>query len=505
MHLEPPVLKKAFSLVWQYTCKVKEYRMTFKSSLVSVLMLSLGILSLGAQDPAPAPTPPQFGLGVGLGTELIDGVTFQSVGITPDFALGPFGIGMNVKINYRFYRYPGDEMGFYARPQDWIVDKNDDGRPDSDGTFQEYLDLYLSKIVYLRYGLKGQPLYLKVGLFEDGTLGNGFILGRYSNGILRPDITSVGLAADVDGALFNFPVVGVETFTNSISTWDLLGGRVYVRPLKLVEGLGFFDELQIGFTLVADQDPASIYNRLLDKTNLELEAAGEPLLSEVSADPVVVYGVDFREPLVNLPVFSLALFGDMVFQDQAMGIMGGLGGQLLGVVGYTAQVRYLGENFQPTYFDRGYDLKRLDKYGVYQGYLDTPAFAGWFAQLGTNLLEGQVAFFASLEGPLGAIESADENNAALWPKLRSSFKLDGTKILPVPLSLDAYYDKDFIKDLKTLFSAEDAVIGAKLNYQVGAATLSLVYNVRYIPSELQVPGQDPWEVSSKLETAIKLF
>ena len=477
------------------------YASKIVAGLLSFLLVS-GYL--GAQEPAavdPGAQTQSFGLGFGLGTQQINGKTFQSLSMVTDVGLGPFGVGLDIKLNYQFYRRPGDAMGFYVRPQDWIVDKNDDGVLDEGWSPQEMADIYLSKIVYLRYGLKGQPLYAKIGLFEDGTLGNGFIMGNYSNGVLRPAYTYVGLAFDLDGVLFGFPYVGLETFTNSISTYDLLGGRVYVRPLKMFN-IPVFGDLQIGGTVVTDTDPYAIYR----KTEIA-STAKDNELATYGGSQVLVYGGDFRQPLVNLPgVFSLALFGDLVKQKDAAGGMVGLGGNLL-VLNYSSQLRILGENFQAVYFDRSYDLSRVSKLKTYNNYADhkVPAFNGWYFQIGTNLLDGQIAFSSSIEGPLGTVATPDPTGALL-PKIRSTLKLDGTKLLPVPISLTGYYDKDKIADLSSIFSPEDALIGATLSYKIGAATLNLVYDVRYIPQEKQVPGSTSnFVVTSKLETAISLF
>jgi hypothetical protein len=43
-----------------------------------------------------------FMLSLALGVEAFDGVTYQKVGLSPDLAIGKFGIGLDITIHYRF-------------------------------------------------------------------------------------------------------------------------------------------------------------------------------------------------------------------------------------------------------------------------------------------------------------------------------------------------------------------------------------------------------------------
>ena len=129
---------------------------------------------------------------------------------------------------------------------------------------------------------------------------------------------------------------------------------------------------------------------------------------------------------------------------------------------------------------------------------------GWYASAGTSLLGGKIAFFSSLEGPLGAPDGDAGDSAVAWPKLCSSLTVDGRQMLPVPVTLTAFYDKDYLKKPADVFSPENALVGAKLGYQLGAASIQLTYNLKYVPEDRRIPGQEAWEVSSKLETVISL-
>ncbi len=415
-----------------------------------------------------------FGFGLGLGTEVIDGKTWQNLSFVPDLAFGEFGIGLDLRINFQFYDGPGSPFGFYPRVEDWKANSAD---------FVDWAQLYLSKIAYIRWGLKGKPLYIKLGMIQDGTLGNGFLMANYNNTILRPEKKITGLAFDVDGSLFGFPLIGIETFSGNLIQPDVLGARLYFRPL-VWSGIPILDAAQIGGTYVTDLDPWR-HSQAPNPGNVER---------------VQAVNVDVRVPVVNLEnVFSLALFGDASWLNTQSywrsGQMIGFGGALFNLLTYGAQVRFLGQDFLPVYFDRGYDIKRDQNYMLLQGAGNISPYTGWLASLGFNLLEEKLVFYSSLEGPLGEPKAGSGSLAALYPKLRSLLRFNAPELVPV--SLEAYYDKDNINSLQSLFSGEDALVGARIGYKTGPAIIYLVYNARYLPVT------DTWEVTSKLETVVK--
>ena len=458
---------------------------------ILALLFLIGLMHpVLAQDDAG----PDFGLGLTLGAQSFpnpdyDGtgdipetITWQSLGLTPDLALGPFGIGLDVTLNYTFTG--GDGSEFQVREEDWI--------PDDNTTF---LELYLPKLRYVRWGVKGEPLFVLLGSVDNGVLGNGFIMGGYTNTQFLPTQRIFGMSLDVDGALFSFPYVGIETFVSNLAAFDLIGSRLYARPLIGTE-IPIVKNLQVGGTIVADRNPFYFAEDDPDAdltTFLPTDATAE----EAS---VLVYGADLRLPVISNPVVSLATFGDFVIQNGNSGGMFGVGGRLFGVMTYGAQVRFLGENFIPVYFDGSYDLFRPLKYAVYSGAdgFGTDPYVGWFASAGFSLIEDQLVFSANVDGPFG---EADPEDTFKQPHLLATFSL--AEGLLGGFSLDASYDKVGIESLGDLLSPEDAVIGARLNYRIDAATISLVYDLQYNPFPEE--GDDPWIITSSIESAISLF
>ncbi len=417
-----------------------------------------------------------FGLGLGIGVQSFqqpDGElkTYQSLSLTPDVAFGKFGLGLDVRINYTFTG--GDDSDeFEIRREDW----------DPAAAGLNFLELYLPKIRYARWAHKGDPLFVMFGSIDDAVLGNGFILGNYANTQFLPQRRIFGLSLDVDGALFNFPYVGVETFVANLAAFELFGTRLFVRPLIGMD-IPIVRNLQIGTTLVMDTDPY-YHTRLIDE---------DAVPSDAGDASVLVYGLDFRQPILSNPVITLAAFGDMVFQNQAQGGMLGAGGRLIGTITYGAQLRFLGDNFIPVYFDSTYDLRRPDKYAVYNAE-DTliEGHVGWFATAGFSVLNDIIVFSVNMSGPFGEKEG-------VLPTLGSQFIIAEGLIRGV--SLSAHYTKFEIESAGDILSAENAVIGARFNYRTGPAVVSLVYDVKYDPTD----DAKPWKITSGLETSIQLF
>jgi hypothetical protein len=433
--------------------------------VLTVLALSLPI-AISAEE---AKGGFDFGLNLGIGADTFfindQYVTYQKLTVSPDIAFGKFGIGLELTLHYTFT----DEADVDAIKVegDWIPDP---------ALGQNYLDVYLPKFKYIRYGLKGDPLYVKLGSIEDGTLGNGFIMNNYDNTLFLPQQRNFGLAFDLDGALFNFPYVGLETFVGNVARFDVIGTRLYVRPLAGTQ-VPVFKNLQVGGTLAMDTNPG-LYT------------------GDSGLENVLLYGFDLRQPLLSSPAISLAVFSDVAFQPRrdTAGGMVGFGGRIAGVILYGAQMRILGPDFVPVYFDSTYDLFRHDKYF----HNTDDYYYGWLASLGFSLFSDLLVFNASLDGPFRETGTGDWTD---FPHLYAQFLL-GKGLIP-NVSLELSYDKrnlaadeGFFKDM---FSFARSVIQGRLNYSIGAAVLSLIYDIRWDPV------QGKWVTHSGIESAIDLF
>jgi hypothetical protein len=444
-----------------------------------------------AQEPAAPPAEPEpgasepgprFGFSLGLlfgqasfGTnDLGETETYQKLGVFPDFSYGDFGIGLDFYLHYRFV-----EGDFQVRQEDWI--------PSGDQTI---LDIIFSKIRYVRWARKGDPLYIKFGSIDNNILGNGYIMGNYDNTLFLPEKRILGLNFDMDGRLFGFPLIGLETMVDDVAALDLFGARLFVRPLGLTD-IPILSMLELGTTFVMDRDPFKYVDGAY-VTSLGFDPDKEHSINAI--------GVDLKQPVLTQAPFTFSLFGDLVWLDdfKATGAMVGLGGKIIDIFTYTAQLRINGENFIPVYFDQTYDLSRADKYAlVKNGGIES--YLGWYAGLGMEITS--ILFFqVSLEGPLTEVDAA----YIKYPHLRAVLTLQ--QGLVPGLSVDVLYDKAMLGSrdgfFEDLFTPEDALTTIKIHYTMGPAMITLLYEIRYVPDA--GAGEDKWQVTSGLECALTL-
>jgi hypothetical protein len=454
--------------------------------LCTLCWCCIGAISFAQVDPAPEDVPvpgPQLGFSLGFmfghasfgENESGEVETYQKLGIFPDFSYGDFGVGLDFYLHYRFV--DGD---FEVRPEDWI--------PEGDKTV---FDIILSKIRYIRWAQKGAPLYIKFGSLDHNVLGNGYIVGNYANTLFLPEERILGLNLDLDGRLFDFPLVGIETMVANLAALDVFGARFYVRPLGLLD-IDTFNMLEIGATFVMDRDPFKYVDDAYVETTLGFQPDDEYYIN--------AFGVDVKQPLLTQSPFTLAVFGDVVWLDDfnAMGGMIGVGGKIIDIFTYIVQLRINGENFIPVYFDNTYDLSRADKYSmVKNGTIES--YLGWYAGIGAEF--ANILFFQiSLEGPLTEVEE----DYIQYPHLKAMLIL-GQGLVP-GLSIDMIYDKAMLGSedgfFEDLFNPEDALTTIKINYALGPAVITLLYEIRFVPDAGS--GEDKWQVTSGLECALTL-
>ena len=447
--------------------------------LIAMLILACTVVSLPAQEGFDF----SFDLGIGAQSFEEDGetVVYQSIQLQPDVSFGNFGIGLALDINYSFTGGEGNE--FTIREEDW----------DPSAAGVGFLELYLPKFRYVRWAQKGAPLFALLGSIDAGTLGNGFIMGGYTNTLFLPDRRIFGMQLDVDGRLFNFPLIGLETIVPNFASWNILGGRLFVRPLTFFD-IPIINALQVGATYVQDSNPYYNLARDPDYPDGSPTTLAEDSIADDSA--VSVFGMDVRLPILGSDLVSLAAFGDLVFQGDATGGMLGAGGRFRGFITYGAQLRFLGDDFIPVYFDALYDVTAAGKYSVYANGDSTtiPGYVGWFATAGFSIIDDLISANVGIDGPFGSETTA-------LPGLRGQFNL--AEGLVPGITASAHYTKTNIETFDDLISPVDASIGAQINYQTGPALISLVYNVTYDPAVAD--DANAWKVTSGIQTSVSLF
>jgi hypothetical protein len=460
-----------------------------KIAAVSILMLlttlSVSLYAQEAEDTQPEAeqSVDQNGSSANFGVEAAFGVnsftdsdtgaveTFQLLALRPELSVGPFGIGLDLPLNYRFTG--GDDRDeFEVRQEDWV--------PDDDTSF---LELYLPKFRYIRYGEKGDDIHVQLGNLPGATIGNGFIVSGYTNELFLPDRRVTGAVFDFDRALAGERYFGMETMVSNVAAWDLMAGRLYVRPLAGTT-MPLLPQLQLGVTVATDRDPYYFAER---------NPESEFYQAAPSDETVLMWGLDMRQPILTGSVMSLAAYGDLAFQEDRLGGMVGAGGRMLGFLIYGAQIRVTEDNFVPEYFDGTYDRRRLERLARYQEQEVVKGGAGWWTRIGFSLLNDAVVFNSTVSGPFAV-------DTDTYPELRSQLTIaEGFVPGFSGLSAEAGYAKFDIRGWDDLTTAEDAIIGARVNIRSGPVVISLVYDLVHDPDSAD---DNPWVVSSGLETAI---
>ncbi len=443
--------------------------------LFAALVVALPICAQGTPGPG-------FNFAAGLGTDLLPNPStgtlesWSKLALQPELSIGKFGIGLDLML--RFKLASNGTTGFQIYEPDWVPQNGNN-----------FFDVYLPKILYIRYGTQWEdPFYVKMGSISDFTLGNGLIINNYSNMQFLPTTRIFGIQAGLDGSLFGVPYVGIEALTGNVTKLDIIGGRVYVRPLVFMQN--FLGKLQIGLTGVYDRDP--------------LLYAG-PLYSGPASKPIYVVGADVTLPLIQSPIFSLTPFTEGAREVNAsMGAIAGIRGNILKFIAYGAQFRYFQDNFIPSYFDANYDRYRAERFV----YIETNNPAGpnfnpsWLGMLGFSLFKSTLNFQATFDAPFSWQPPAPTNNPADYPHAVATFNL-ARGLIP-NVSIGAKYEKYFLGKtssgnvFKDLIDLSNASIGMTVSYKAGSAVVGM--NYAYIWN----PTKNSFDVVSSLSVGFEL-
>lgn len=372
-------------------------------------------------------------------------VAFQRFSFFPEFSYGKWGLGLDLT-----FEFDGD---FNLR------DLDNNGKPDTWCKFSDYL----YKIYYLRYGHKGDPLYGRLGAFESYTLGHGLIMQDFSNTLFYPQIHQLGLNLDIDGEIFNFPFIGMESVVDDVLDWDIIGVRVYARPLTGLQ-MPIISELKVAGSIVTDRDPQEI----TDPGDPNYDDYSSPKDNPAS-DPVTELGLDTELPLLQRQNMSLITYADWAK------IVGKGSGSMLGSTfaykwfSLIGQLRFLGKQFEMNYFDSYYEVERDDKYAALDNI--TKFYAGYLVGTDLSLFNFFRFYFHWSDGfndPTGPrIQSGIGTVEGALPKIDARFT----------------YDKKDIQSFRDVFSGQDSLMQLRVAYKVSKiAAIVFIYQRTYTPS-----------------------
>ena len=425
---------------------------------------------------------------LGIGVEHIPdddggGATWQSLTLAPELSAGKFSLDLGAQLRFRFDGGPAGSE-WEIREEDWSPDESIAGR--------SFLDLFLPIIRHARYGGDGEPLVVRAGSFEDATLGTGFLLGEYANTALLPGRRLFGVDLDIDGAVFNVPVAGLETVVGHVPALDVMGARLWARPMYALS-MPLLSSLRIGAVAAADFDPFRY----------------DPDTDEEGS--VSAFGFDLEVPVVATPSFAATAHGDVVLlgtseiDSRSVGTAVGLSGTALSNLRYGLQLRLTDDRFLPVYFDRDYDRQRADKFRALRAAerattqsdaLEGLVHAGWAARVGASLLDRRIDLDLGLSGPLSGASGA---LAEVPYAQRNGLDVKGRVALRDlgvdGMSFDLDYRKRQLDSLRDLTEPEHLSLGTALSYRTNGTLIILSYRGHYDPAAdglVGAPAVESW-------------
>jgi len=395
------------------------------------------------------PRPNEGLLTGGLGLNWIDGDLYYSLGFRPEISFLNFGVGLDLRLDIN---------------KDGIRKEN----------FNEFSD-YLSIIRYARYGLKNDPLYVKLGALDYHTIGHGSIMYQYNNSPSY-DVRKTGLILDID-----FGSVGFESIYSKFGEAGVVGLRGYVRPLQFTSlaSIPIISKLEFGFTYAGDFDQYSgvvngTFNPALNKFDITEDES-----------PVSIIGADVGLPVLDMEILDVDIYYDFAKilnfgNGSAAGIILNL--NTLGLVTAQAKLerRFNGDNYIPSYFNSLYEIEKF-KIDTSLGAVPFMSKArilkyaenmsdGYYGELGVNVM--------GLFYVLGSYQRLDKNP-------ESGILHLGTEIAPesMPFVARAGYDKINIKNESDVFKLDDrSYLFFELGYKpVEYILVSMVYNWTFTP------------------------
>lgn len=417
-----------------------------KTKVVLILLLITSYNIYSQWDKYPRPD--EGYINGGMGITWIDGKPHYRVAFRPEVSFADFGVGLDLNLDF-----------------------------DSEGklrteNFNEVSD-YLSIIRYVRYGLKNDPVFIKVGALDYYTLGHGSIMQHYNNSPTY-DNRRIGLVADIDFGKFGF-----ESIMGSFSPAAVFGLRGYVRPLQLTPAadIPIISNLEAGASYVTDFNKyAGVINGNYDHSKQEFN------ITEDKGN-ITIVGFDLGLPLFNSSLADITLYADYskiinFGSGVATGVKFDFNLSSLLNVGAKLERRFNQGKYIPAYFSSMYELERF-KVDSVTGQLTSKAIMlnsiddpqnGFYGDLMIRVL--------GLFDIYGSYQRLDKDSKSGMLNLRSAIEPE-----EAPFVLRAGYDKINIQSEKDIFTLDDrSYLFVEAGYKPYQYLLvSIVYSWTFTP------------------------
>ena len=404
--------------------------------------------------------PGQGNLEGGLGLNWIDGNLYYKFHLMPELALGNWGVGLDLNID---------------------IDQNGNIRKED---FNELSD-YLSIIRYVRYGLKHDPVYIKLGALDYYNLGHGSIMYQYNNSP-SIDTRKIGLIADIDFGDFGF-----ESIYSTFAEAGVTAIRGYVRPLRFTSlaDVPIISNLEVGGTYAADFNKYSgvVFTPVVPPNPVILpplfQTNPSSYIQSSDKGRMQIVGLDLGLPIIKSSLLNLLLYADYAKivnygSGVATGIMVDVNG--LGILNASAKLerRFNQAHYIPTYFNSFYEIERY-RIDTVNGTYSTKATElanltdpdnGYYGELDLH--------FAGLLDIIGSYQRLDKTPNSGELHLVANVSTQG-----MPIVVRGGYDKVNIGTETSIFKVDN---NSFLYFELGYKPLpylivSMLYNWTFTP------------------------
>ncbi len=368
----------------------------------------------------PQPTPCNGMFDGGMGLNWIDGELYYTFHLRPEIALGNFGVGLDLTFD---------------------INRNGNIRKENFNSITDYLSI----IRYVRYGVKNDPVYIKLGALDYYTLGHGSIISLYNNSPSY-DARKIGLVTDIDFGNFGF-----ESIYSDFAQAGIVGIRGYVRPLKFSSAgeIPIIGNFEVGATYAGD------FNRNAGIISGHFDRTANKFISDNNKGVMNIVGLDAGLPIISTGMLKTVLYADYskiinFGSGVATGIMVNLNG--LGLVNASVKLerRFNNKRYIASYFNSLYELQRFQvdtASGTFSSKAETlnnlvNPDNGYFGELNVNILG---SFYI-----IGSYERLDKTPNS------GELHIEG-QVAPetLPFLVSTGYDKINIRNEKDLFTLDD--------------------------------------------------
>lgn len=469
-----------------------------------------------AEETPSTPESP-FNMGLGVGSVTIDGILYNQLALRPEFSFGKLGIGLDLVV------YIDNEGN--VRTNEWDVKKDP--------------SVIIDKILYVRWGEKQDPFWVKFGSLDNVTLGYGGLLMGYSNMMEFPSVRQMGINFGV-----NAGNIGSEIFMSNLKDFQrggtLLGlrgtykvskkfpltvGANFVMDVNQFSGLkdddddsypNIFDDFADDKKLWNDTDGDGIPDPHsgLDSVKWDIDADGDniydpldddlllkqtPFSIEKNKASVMGYALDLGYPVFSNKFISLDVYTEFNFLN-----IPGVGdstdffyrparnGSSFSVPGVRMSLfKFLNVNFEfriksgfyvPQFFDQSYDISRVNPIYSNEGTSVNTKDMQLVAD-GAMTDESLKGYFGSLSADVfgfASLMGSYANMASETDTVKSFFaalNLNADKIPKLSVATAYYQRNNDANPFDFGNPSLNTVLGYRLGYEVSEG-VSLIWDFR---------------------------